>query len=93
MDMNDCREILKFARRHGILLWTEARDRWLAMGKIEGSVAPTAGGPLDPAGWNTATMGHAEVNRVEDDSAGRALTTVNSDDFSPKPAPKTAEAD
>lgn len=75
---------------------------WTAYGNLHwrvmaGGVAP--GGPLDPvftgvndAGtWTVTDTGKKQNDR--DDSAWRTLTTVNSDDFSPKPTPKTFEAD
>lgn len=43
--------------------------------------------------WEQFPKAVPNVDREEIERKGRALTTVNHDDFNPKPAPKTAEAD
>ena len=54
------------------------------------SVQPVAGGPLDPA-WSYPKSKPELTDREK--QVGRALTTVNSNDFATKPAPKAPEAD
>lgn len=54
------------------------------------SVQPVAGGPLDPA-WSYPKSKPEQTDREK--QVGRALTTVNSNDFATKPSPAAPETD
>jgi len=72
----------------------EFRDRWYQ--EAEDWFAAACGPHENDVqkAWPFPTQARkvVEPNR-EDERKGRALTTVNHDDFSPKPTPKTPEAD